>query len=51
MAAPFEQNRSHLFSDEDARAKNSAARLSIFAAAFLIVLKSATGWLTGSISV
>jgi ferrous-iron efflux pump FieF len=39
----------------DARAeaglKSSAARLSIFAAAFLILLKVATGWLTGSISV
>lgn len=31
--------------------KNSAARLSIFAAAFLIALKSGTGWITGSISV
>lgn len=36
---------------EEARAKNAAARLSIFAAAFLILLKTATGWLTGSISV
>ena len=33
------------------RLKSSAARLSIAAAAFLIVLKSVTGWLTGSISV
>ncbi|MBA3806481.1 MAG: cation transporter [Acidobacteria bacterium] len=32
-------------------AKNSAARLSILAAAFLILLKTATGFLTGSISV
>ncbi len=31
--------------------KNSAARLSIAAAAFLIVIKSGTGWLTGSIAV
>ncbi|HEX8499188.1 MAG TPA: cation diffusion facilitator family transporter [Pyrinomonadaceae bacterium] len=31
--------------------KSSAARLSIAAAAFLILLKSATGWLTGSLSV
>ena len=31
--------------------KGSAARLSIAAAAFLIALKTATGWLTGSISV
>src|ERR1700749_1348096 len=35
----------------EARLKASAARLSVAAAAFLIVLKSATGWLTGSISV
>lgn len=35
----------------EARLKDSAARLSILAAAFLIVLKTATGWLTGSISV
>ena len=33
------------------RLKSSAARLSITAAAFLIVLKTVTGWLTGSISV
>ena len=32
-------------------AKTSAARLSILAAAFLILLKTATGFLTGSISV
>jgi ferrous-iron efflux pump FieF len=35
----------------DEALKSSAARLSITAAAFLILLKSATGWLTGSISV
>src|SRR5215213_6113395 len=35
----------------EARLKSSAARLSVAAAAFLIVLKTATGWLTGSISV
>lgn len=35
----------------EARLKASAARLSVAAAAFLIVLKTATGWLTGSISV
>jgi cation diffusion facilitator family transporter len=35
----------------EAAAKNNAARLSILAAAFLIVLKTATGFLTGSISV
>lgn len=36
---------------EDAGLKNSAARLSILAAAFLIVLKTVTAVLTGSISV
>ncbi|HVF54792.1 MAG TPA: cation diffusion facilitator family transporter [Pyrinomonadaceae bacterium] len=36
---------------EEARLKNSAARLSVLAAALLIVLKTTTGWLTGSISV
>lgn len=35
----------------EARLKASAARLSIAAAGFLIILKTATGWLTGSISV
>ncbi|MDT7690379.1 MAG: ferrous-iron efflux pump FieF [Acidobacteriota bacterium] len=35
----------------EARLKSSAARLSILAAAFLIVLKTATGLMTGSISV
>ncbi|HEV2863009.1 MAG TPA: cation diffusion facilitator family transporter [Pyrinomonadaceae bacterium] len=38
-------------SAEDARLKSSAARLSILAAGFLIILKTWTGWLTGSISV
>src|SRR6266404_9347441 len=36
---------------KDARAKNSAARLSIFCAAFLILLKAGAGWMTGSVSV
>jgi len=36
---------------EEAEAKNSAARLSILAAAFLIIIKTITGFLTGSISV
>jgi len=36
---------------EEARLKNSAARLSILAAAFLIFIKLGTGWLTGSIAV
>lgn len=45
--------RQHLTTthEEEARAKKSAARLSIAAALFLILLKSGTGWLTGSISV
>jgi ferrous-iron efflux pump FieF len=37
--------------ESEARSKSSAARLSIAAAAFLIALKTATGLLTGSISV
>jgi ferrous-iron efflux pump FieF len=36
---------------EEAALKNSVARLSILAAAFLILLKTGTGWLTGSIAV
>src|SRR5919199_4643987 len=36
---------------EDAAVKTSAARLSIATASFLILLKTATGFLTGSISV
>src|SRR5436305_13932084 len=36
---------------EEAAAKNQAARLSILAAAFLIIIKTITGFLTGSISV
>lgn len=39
---------SHL---EESRAKREAASLSVIAAAFLIVLKTVTGFLTGSISV
>src|SRR4030095_2897056 len=35
----------------EAALKTSTARLSIYAAAFLIALKSGTGWLTASISV
>ncbi len=35
----------------EALLKSSAARLSILAAAFLIVIKSGAGWMTGSISV
>ena len=36
---------------EERAVKSSTARLSIYAAAFLIALKTGTGWLTGSISV
>lgn len=36
---------------EESAAKTGAARLSIMAAAFLIIIKTATGFLTGSISV
>ncbi len=36
---------------EEAALKSSTARLSIYAAAFLIALKTGTGWLTASISV
>lgn len=36
---------------EEAAAKNSAARLSVMTATFLIGLKLVTGWMTGSISV
>src|SRR5215211_1460358 len=35
----------------DAEAKSSAARLSVLAAGFLVVIKTATGVVTGSISV
>jgi ferrous-iron efflux pump FieF len=37
--------------EAEARLKNQAARLSIIAAAALIVIKTAAGWMTGSISV
>jgi len=43
--------RARRHDEAGARLKNDAARLSIVAAAALIVLKTATGWLTGSISV
>jgi ferrous-iron efflux pump FieF len=39
------------FKQTEEAAKTSAARLSVLAAAFLIVLKTATGFITGSISV
>ena len=41
----------HSHAERDEAAKSSAARLSLLAAAFLILLKTATGFLTGSISV
>ncbi|HEX8070979.1 MAG TPA: cation diffusion facilitator family transporter [Pyrinomonadaceae bacterium] len=37
--------------DAETAQKQAVARLSIYVAAFLIVLKTGTGWLTGSISV
>ena len=51
MAASAAQNQSRTSLAEETAAKNSAARLSIFAAAFLISLKTLAGWKTGSISV
>jgi ferrous-iron efflux pump FieF len=41
----------HLTHEQERRAKNSVARLSILVAASLIILKGGSGWLTGSISV
>jgi cation diffusion facilitator family transporter len=49
-ATPGAATRHPTDAEED-RAKTRAARLSILAAAFLIVLKLTTAWLTGSISV
>jgi len=45
------ENPTAFVADEEARLKNSAARLSVLVAAFLIALKTATGLFTGSISV
>lgn len=42
---------SHLSVRKESALKSSTARLSIIAAAFLILLKTGTGWLTASISV
>ena len=42
---------SHLPPGHDGALQRSAARLSIYTAAFLVALKAVTGWLTGSISV
>ncbi|PYS22997.1 MAG: divalent metal cation transporter FieF [Acidobacteria bacterium] len=47
--APRNSDLNHL--DEESALKRSTALLSIYAAAFLIALKSGTGWLTASISV
>jgi ferrous-iron efflux pump FieF len=51
MAQARTENPTAFGADEEARLKNSAARLSVLVAAFLIVLKTATGLFTGSISV
>jgi len=51
MSVSTPTNRSVHGDVEETRLKNSAARLSILAAAFLILIKSGTGWLTGSIAV
>src|ERR1700737_3337206 len=44
-------SRIHSAADEKRTMKNSAARLSIVVAVFLIALKATSGWLTGSLSV
>ena len=49
MATSIE--KTNLALDAETAAKNTAARLSILAAGFLVVLKTVTGFLTGSISV
>lgn len=49
MATSIEQKK--LAIDAETAAKNTAARLSLLAAGFLVLLKTATGLLTGSISV
>ena len=51
MRAEATQHARHAHHAEELRLKNSAARLSVMAAAFLIIIKTATGWFTGSISV
>src|ERR671916_1925748 len=51
MSVPTARETSARAYAEEATLKNSAARLSIMAAAFLILLKTTTGWLTGSISI
>ncbi|HEX8131414.1 MAG TPA: cation diffusion facilitator family transporter [Pyrinomonadaceae bacterium] len=51
MSVPTTRDTAARARAEEATLKNSAARLSILAAAFLIVIKTGTGWLTGSIAV
>ena len=41
----------HSSAARETATKNSAARLSIVVAVFLIALKTSSGWMTGSISV
>jgi ferrous-iron efflux pump FieF len=41
----------HLSAAQETATKNSAARLSVVVAVFLIALKTTSGWMTGSISV
>lgn len=45
------QEDSHLTVHKESALKSSTARLSIYAASFLILIKTGTGWLTASISV
>ncbi len=49
--ASFDHNRNTLTRAQETARKTAAARLSIFVALFLILLKAGTGMLTGSISV
>ena len=51
MSVPTTRDESAHAHAGEAALKNSVARLSILAAAFLILLKTGTGWLTGSIAV
>lgn len=51
MSAPNTQETAAHAHAEEAAMKATVARLSIFAAAFLILIKTGTGWVTGSIAV
>src|SRR4028118_2156268 len=51
MSVPTAREKHARGHAKEATLKNSAARLSIIAAAFLILIKTGTGWLTGSIAV